>query len=533
LRERFESLAAVSLILFEDHRMTSGFYRKLTALTIAAASLMASQTADARYRYYDRDPDDDRYSDPLLSRTPLLAVVALREQRVSVYDAKGKFLEAPVSTGQNGLETPAGIFSIVQKEEEHHSSLYDDASMPFMERITWTGVALHAGVLPGYPASHGCIRMPESFAEKLYGLTSLGMRVIIVREDIAPADVSQPAMFTPDAASSERDAAGRVRTAIRMTFTDVENAKRHEKEARAAAVKRNEETKAASRAEQNAQAALEKAQADLKAAEQAAATAPEDKAASAQAAKAQAQAKIENAEAQLKTAQAEAAAKAEAARQAAEEARAAAIALAKAADAYEAAELDVYPVSVFISRKTQRLYVRKNNMPIYESQVTIRDAEKPIGTFVYTATEGTDNPGIMRWKMVSMYKDPSYVSAEPELSPVSNRNRSKAVSEGGAPANVAGAEAALSRIDVPEEAKARISATVLPGSSLIISDEPQHLETGKDTDFIVIMSGEPQGTMTVRHHPKKDRGVDFLSDAWFGGGRSARSGRGGFSLFGD
>ena len=120
-------------------------------------------------------------------------------------------MESPVSSGTTGLETPAGIFSVVQKDEDHHSSLFDDASMPFMERITWTGISLHAGVLPGYPASHGCVRMPEQFAEQLYQVSKLGMRVILVRDDIAPAEVAQPAMFT----AASQPAGGTSRAASR------------------------------------------------------------------------------------------------------------------------------------------------------------------------------------------------------------------------------------------------------------------------------------------------------------------------------
>ena len=117
--------------------------------------------------------------------------MGLAEQRISIYDAKGKIMDSPVSSGQTGYETPAGIYSIVQKEEDHHSNLYDDASMPFMERITWTGMALHAGVLPGYAASHGCVRLPEDFAERLYDVTNTGMRVVVVREEITPAEIFQ------------------------------------------------------------------------------------------------------------------------------------------------------------------------------------------------------------------------------------------------------------------------------------------------------------------------------------------------------
>jgi lipoprotein-anchoring transpeptidase ErfK/SrfK len=84
---------------------------------------------------------------------PLMAIVSLSNQRVTVYDADGWILRAPVSSGQTGYETPAGVYSVIQKEEEHYSNLYDDASMPFMQRITWSGIALHAGPLPGYRSS--------------------------------------------------------------------------------------------------------------------------------------------------------------------------------------------------------------------------------------------------------------------------------------------------------------------------------------------------------------------------------------------
>ena len=92
-----------------------------------------------------------------MAGAPVLAVVALKEQRITIYDGNGPILRAPISSGRTDYETPVGVFSVLQKEAEHYSNRYDDASMPFMERITWSGIALHAGALPGSPASHGCI----------------------------------------------------------------------------------------------------------------------------------------------------------------------------------------------------------------------------------------------------------------------------------------------------------------------------------------------------------------------------------------
>src|SRR6516225_4649862 len=139
----------------------------------------------------------------LQTGTPVMAVVALAEQRVTIYDAEGKILRASVSTGQTGYETPVGIYSVIQKEAEHYSNLYDDASMPFMQRITWSGIALHAGALPGHPASHGCIRMPYEFAERLFDLTKIGLRVVVARNDMRNVGISHTLLFTPGPIQSE------------------------------------------------------------------------------------------------------------------------------------------------------------------------------------------------------------------------------------------------------------------------------------------------------------------------------------------
>lgn len=493
--------------------MTLAFHRLPALLVFVAGSLLASQGADARDLYRD-DGGEAAVSS---RQTPLFAVVALKEQRVTIYGARGKFLEAPVSTGISGRETPAGIFSIVQKEEYHRSNLYDDASMPFMERITWSGIALHAGVLPGYPASHGCVRMPENFAEKLYGLTEVGMRVMIVREDIAAAEVPQPQMFSAAAAPAGPDAMSRLRAAARAAASDRDIAKMQERDARAAVSKKNDELKAALRAEKNAQAAVSKAQGSLTAAERALEKAKPEKAAELEAAKVQAQAKLDAAQSLLRSAEAATAAKKEAALQAEAELRPAAAAYAKAADRADAAERDIHPVSVFISRKTQRLYIRKNHMPVFEAPVMIRDAGQPLGSFVFTAAGEAEKPGILRWMLVSMYKDAATAAAGPVVQPVSNKVRGRAAPSAPAPADTAGAQSALARIEITEEARARISAAVLPGSSLIISDEGPNLETGKDTDFVVVMSGEPQGGLAVRHVPKKERSDGYYSgNGWFG-----------------
>src|SRR6266436_396650 len=148
---------------------------------------------------------------------PIMAIVSIKSQKVTIYDANGWVLRAPVSSGTAGRETPAGVFSVLQKDKDHHSSLYDDAWMPHMLRITWNGIALHGGPLPGYAASHGCVRMPFGFAEKLFDKVRIGTRVIISPSDAEPVEFSHPALFVP---KSEAIAAAPARAETLARETD-------------------------------------------------------------------------------------------------------------------------------------------------------------------------------------------------------------------------------------------------------------------------------------------------------------------------
>ena len=228
-------------------------------------------------------------------------------------------------------------------------------------------------------------------------------------------------------------------------------------------------------------------------------------------AKEKAIARVAEARTQLETAKSQAQAKADAATRAGDEAKAAEAARDAAVEASEEASRKTSPVSVFISRKTQRLYIRQGYLPVFEGPVTIRDADKPIGSFVYTALGYTDNGSDVRWNVVSMYKYAS--GAEPVTQPA--RKRGDGRGSEGIPADVIAAKAALDRIAIPQDALERISQVVLPGSSLIVSDEGASIETGKDTDFVVLMSGEPQGGLkTRRREPRRN-------DDFFGGGKGS------------
>ena len=283
----------------------------------------------------------------LTGRTPLLAVVALREQRITVYDAGGKMMKSPVSSGTSGLETPSGIFSVVQKDEDHHSSLFDDASMPFMERITWTGISLHAGVLPGYAASHGCVRMPEQFAYQLYQVSKLGLRVILVRDDIAPVEVAQPPMFMAAGTPPSGDPSSRLKTLASQKSVEADAATRQYKDAKLAAAKKAGEAATAEKAVRAAEAVLASAEAELKAAARAVETASSpERTQQAEAAKAQTASRVEAAQVKLDAAKLDAQAKSEASSKAEQDLRTASAATAKARDAAEEAQLDLSPVSV-------------------------------------------------------------------------------------------------------------------------------------------------------------------------------------------
>lgn len=134
---------------------------------------------------------------------PLAIIVSLPEQRVFVYRNGTRIGSSTCSTGKPGHETPTGVFHILQKDKNHHSSTYNNAPMPNMNRLTWSGIALHAGQLPGYPASHGCVRLPLAFSDLLFGITHVGMTVIIANAATQPQDVVHPGMVLSDYAEKE------------------------------------------------------------------------------------------------------------------------------------------------------------------------------------------------------------------------------------------------------------------------------------------------------------------------------------------
>ncbi|GAB3752787.1 L,D-transpeptidase family protein [Lysobacter olei] len=129
---------------------------------------------------------------------PTVIVVSLPEQRLHVYRNGRRVAQSSISSGKPGKETPTGVFPILEKKRKHRSNLYNDAPMPFMQRLTWDGIALHAGHIPGYPASHGCIRLPHEFAERLFAMTERDNTLVVVADDSTyDASVTRPGDRVP------------------------------------------------------------------------------------------------------------------------------------------------------------------------------------------------------------------------------------------------------------------------------------------------------------------------------------------------
>jgi hypothetical protein len=436
-------------------QMRTGFVH--LAIAALATLIATADHADAR------SSRSETAIESVQSRTagePIMAIVSLRDQRITVYDAHGWILRAPVSSGQRGRETPAGIFAVIQKDAEHYSNLYDDAYMPNMQRITWSGIALHGGALPGYAASHGCVRLPYEFAASLFDVTSLGLRVIVAPAEVAPSEILHPLLFQSKPADTSLVAARAAEEA---------EATRKATEARRAAVIAFREQIQAMTAARVADNRKQRADSQLATAGTtlAAATEPEAKQ-QAEDAKTSAAANVADLETQLAAARADLQTKADALVAARTAADAADAARATAAEATREAARQLAPVSVLISRKTQRLYVRQSFEPIFDSPVTIADPDRPIGTHVFTAMERAGSDAPIRWSVVTL--------------------------EG-----TDDAKAALDRITIPQDVLDRIPGASAR-SSLIVTDEAPSSETGKGTDFVVLLSDQPQGGIKFRRH---------------------------------
>jgi hypothetical protein len=537
-----------SLLLVPGARVghTAPVIKSIRASLVACASMLAlaavvAPAAPAHAQKAKPAPEKPKVEPLRAASGPFIAVVSLRNQNIAIYDNNGMYTRSPISSGRTGFETPRGIFSIIQKNAEHFSNLYDDAPMPFMQRITWSGGAMHAGNLPGYPASHGCIRLPYSFAQRLFDVTPMATRVIVTSGAAEPVAFSHPKLFSPtyvapadpvppaapikpDDPAPPTAAAPAMRVAGTMPFENnamrlgapvpaatelppapvlprstppavsarMLDAQRAEatqtvaartkalKEAKAIHAAKSREVAGMLRGYAVAEKQKVQAERRLKAAMDARTAAKTEAAAKrAEEAEAKAQEAIDQAVKALATGDAPAlAAKAEIDRLAAT-IRETEAALAEAQKVARALDRKAKPISVFVSRKTQRVYLRQGFEPVLDLPITIKDPRTPIGTFVFTVMGVDHAAGQAKWTVVAV-TDPAAPSREAPAA----AKRGKPVFEP-APAGGTGAARALDRIELPPSVLQRIAESLRAGSSFIISDEAISPETGKGTDFIV------------------------------------------------
>ena len=464
----------------------------IAALTALSADAVAQQTRPAPSPKQQARPAQPKEAvAPRDAGEPVMAIVSIKSQQFTLYDADGWILRAPVSTGVKERETPAGIFAVVEKKEDHRSNMYDDAHMPHMQRITWNGIALHGGPLPGYAASHGCVRLPFGFAEKLFGKTRIGMRVIISPNDAAPVEVSHPALLcrtrrcwrqrrrapsrsparprrprsAADEAKKAAAAATRERSAARLAAQagTAEGSRRRRARARREGACRREDGQ--DQGESRGGASRRLPPRPRKRRRSSRPPGPRRRRSPTPAAVKEA-------------------------------AKAAETKKAAAAKAALEAKLALEPVSIYISRATQKLYVRRNTHKpapdgggtVFDSTIevpiTIRDPFRPIGTHVFTAVAREDAG--LRWTAVTIDGDD--------------------------------ARSALDRITIPKDVLDRIAPTALPRSSIIISDEPLSEETNYRTEFVAVLSNQPQGGFITRERTPMVAANDPYGDdgsGWF------------------
>jgi hypothetical protein len=146
-------------------------------------------------------PGEYLWAPDIAPEGPVTVIISLKTQRAYAYRNGVPIGVSTVSTGKPGKETPTGVFTILQKAVKHRSNIYSNAPMPYMQRLTWGGIAMHAGNLPGYPASHGCVRLPAEFAKLLFGVTSLGLTVVITNDPLAPEVAPAPTFLEPQITS--------------------------------------------------------------------------------------------------------------------------------------------------------------------------------------------------------------------------------------------------------------------------------------------------------------------------------------------
>ena len=467
----------------------------------------------------ERRPAEQGQAEEKKPAGPLYAVVSIADQHVSFYDATGLWARSVVSTGVNGHPTPTGIFSILEKERWHRSNIYSGAPMPYMQRLAWTGVAMHEGVVTGRPASHGCIRLPGAFAKRLFSATSVGQRVVISHEDVSPADIVHahlpvPKLLAAPEIPADQMAAKKAGNAVETVALETQEspvkeasgllnpaefakalktaaaaksaaAVQAKKAAIALTASKSEEARQAARELYAAEDNLRRSKAEFEDADRSLPKAQGDEAVKkATERKSAAEAKLAEAETRVREARDAKSAKDQdvvsaqkAVRDADAEAEAAA---ASAKDAI----VRVEPISIFISRKTKHLYVRQATQHLFDMPITIRDPERPLGSHLFIATRPGEDGASLRW--VSLTPPAAFEVNLRRHSSRRGRNVEPEEDAGPAKPFPETASAALDRVEIPPEAAQRIAERLWAGATIIISDVGMSGEGRYPMDFMIL-----------------------------------------------
>ncbi|MGE0766935.1 MAG: L,D-transpeptidase family protein [Hyphomicrobiaceae bacterium] len=430
-----------------------------------------------------------RYDAP----APRLAIVSLSDQHIDVFEAGGHSVQSRVSTGMAGHATPTGVFSILQRRRYHESNIYSNAPMPYMQRLTWSGIALHEGYVPNHRASHGCIRLPRSFAQKLWSTGYIGMRVIVSPKRVRPVDFAHAALPTPiwtalpqlaavvrvaatvDQVPPYQGALSPFAAAQHRLVSAIANKNTTKKAVVPALERATEKSRIASQASAALKASagiLADAEEHLELEQLAMATVQTESAEEpirekiriATAGVIAARSSHEELSRLEERASLEAFAAARAAREAQSDAE-------LADDELSLARKAVSPITLFISRKTGQAHLRQGFHPLYEAEITIREPDRPLGTHVYTAVEevGTSQ---MRWSAVTVPTNGGEGGGRKKADRADTLEQSSATE-------------ALDRIELPTEVRRLVSERLWPGASIIISDFGLG-ETNEGTDFVIV-----------------------------------------------
>jgi lipoprotein-anchoring transpeptidase ErfK/SrfK len=533
----------------------------------APAAPFAQSPSYGRFGYFSRQPFDapprrpankaDKKSKPDADSKAALSeadkappapkgllhvIVSLDKQRATLFADGVAVAQSKISSGTPQHPTPMGVFNILQKHRHHVSNLYD-APMPYMQRITWSGSALHEGPLPGYPASHGCVRLPTDFAQILWRATKLGARVIITRDEAAPVAIEHERLVFAKASTDDIKAmpglmpgltpnpAPQPEPAVKPNIVPKADPKPDLISEPKTPPARNSEPVATRPAPllktvdaspmlrgaipdavrplvpvtvRNAMAAEQPTKLPLS--DDVVAMPPVP-----------ASAAIGTTAAPVRPIPAETMAKADTIEVSKIEVPKIEVpkpqtrtepATAPALPAQESSPVVAAPpppaapavaakepprrkgiVSMFISLKEQRLYVRQNMEPLFTAPVTIARPGEPIGTHVYTAMGSKASGDGLRWTVVSIPSASKPAPPEPKTTANGGkkpRNEKPAVKTAEIiHVPLPSPSAALDRITMPQDAVDRIATLITPGASLIVSDNKLSGETGDTTDFIV------------------------------------------------